>query len=158
MHRENLAALLRTAGPTHSNTITEKRYLAGCLGDQGIYPEAEILFREALDTAREKYGPEDADTSIRLMCGLTSVLAIQHKDVEAEQVARQVLEFQHRQLPRPEPSALTQSSLALIQVLKRRGAMEEALRTEQELIKFWLAAAHDPPQARIYWMAQHVAY
>ena len=144
MHRENLAALLQTAGPTHSNTITEKRYLAGCLGDQGKYPEAEILLREALDAAREKYGPEDADTSIRLMCGLTSVLAIQHKDIEAEQVARQVLEFQRRQLPRPEPSALTQSSLALIQVLKRRGAIEEALRTEQELIKFWLAAAHDP--------------
>ena len=55
-----------------------------------------------------------------------------------------MLAFQHRHLPRPEPGAFTQSSLVVIQVLKRRGAIEEALRTEQELIEFWLAAAHEP--------------
>lgn len=143
MYRENLAAVKRTT-PTHSNVITTQRYLAGCLDDQRKYPEAEALLREALENALTKYGPEDTDTSIRVMCALASVLAAQRKDAEAEKIARQVLEIQRRQLPRPDLSQLHGSSSALTRVLQRRGAKDEALRVEQELIEYLFAAARAP--------------
>jgi tetratricopeptide (TPR) repeat protein len=145
MHRECLATILRTGGPDDARTITTRRFLAGCLSRQQKYAEAESLLREALDAAVKKYGPEHGDTSIRLMCALSDVLAKQRKDSEAEQVARRVLEFQHRQHPRPNLAELDQSSSTLIEVLQRRQAHDdEAAQVEQKLIEFWLAAAHAP--------------
>jgi serine/threonine protein kinase len=144
LYRDNLEAMLRIWGPSHSNTIHGQRFLADCLEDQGKYEEAITLLRQALESARAKFGPEDADTSIRIMCELASQLARQRQDDEAEQVAREVLEYQRRQSPRATPGEFALSSSTLIRVLRRRGEHDEALQLEKELTDFWLAAARAP--------------
>jgi len=144
--RESLAAHLRIA-PNYVNTIHAYHFLAWCLENQGKYAEAEVLLRQGLDAAIKQFGPEDSDTTIRLMCKLAQLLARAQKDSDAEQVAREVLAIQHRQTPRPPPQELTQSSLALVEVLQRRGADQEAIQVERELIDFWLTEARAPNAA-----------
>jgi serine/threonine protein kinase len=144
LYRETLAAQLRTLGPADHDTLVTKRLFAACLGQQQKYPEAETLLRDALDAAREKYGPKDGDTSVRLMSELTWVLAAQHKDEEAEQCARSVLAFHQPQVSRAQTGEFYDSSRVLIDLLQRRGALDEALQVERELIEFLLAAVQEP--------------
>ena len=142
--RATLAAQLRTLGPTDYDTIMTQRWFASSLAAQKRYADSEALLRDALAAALEKYGPQDVGTSMRLKCALASVLAQQKKDPEAEQIAREVIDFQRTLRPRPWLEEVQQVSFALIQVLDRRGANDEAVKVERELIDTWLSAARAP--------------
>ncbi|MCI0363876.1 MAG: serine/threonine-protein kinase [Phycisphaerales bacterium] len=141
---EVLEAQSRLFGPSHASPITTKRFLAGALVGQGRYEDAERMFREALDAAREHFGPEHFDTSVRLMCALTSVLEKLHKDAQAEQLGRQVMEIQRRALPDVDLAELDQAWGALIRVLQRQGNGDEALLLEKELLEILVAGARRP--------------
>ncbi|MCC6359283.1 MAG: tetratricopeptide repeat protein [Phycisphaerales bacterium] len=144
LFRDALEIQLRNSGAADFDTLVTKRWLADCLVRQRRLPEAESLLRDALDAAIGRYGLEDPHSSVRLQCALSNVLASLGKDVEAEQVARRVLDIQYRQTPRPNLTELLQSSSALIDVLKRRQAEDEAAQVEQKLIEFLQAAALAP--------------
>ncbi len=142
--RATLAAQLRTLGPTDYDTIMTQRWFASSLAAQKKYVDAEALLRDALTAALEKYGPQDVGTTMRLKCALAYVLAHQQKDEEAEQVAREVLDSQRNIRPRPWPEEVQQVSLALMEILNRRGENDEAVKVERELIENWLSAARAP--------------
>ncbi|MFN0135472.1 MAG: protein kinase domain-containing protein [Phycisphaerae bacterium] len=133
MYRDVIADLKRLAGPADFATITIKRWLADNLAAQRRHADAEPILREALDAARQKYGLDHAGTSIRMTTQLAALLVTLGKDAEAEQLAREAIGYQQRQAPRPNLHELRRSYGALVTVLLRRGAKEDAMHAEREL-------------------------
>ncbi len=148
IYREVIVDLERIAGPADLATITIKRWFAENLEWQQRYSEAESVLREALAAAREKFGSHDAATSVRLISQLAGVLAKLGNDEEAEALAREVIELQRQQEPRPNPFELRKSHDALIQVLLRGGKRDEAIRVERELHEWLLTLARQGDQKR----------
>ncbi len=142
--REKLAALDRTVGPGHQDGVSTRLNLAVCLKGQGQLAETEAVLRDALELSLRNFGPEHADTTIRVMHELAGVLELQHEDAEAERVARQVVEIQRGQDPRPQFWQLAKSMRALSGILRRRGATDEAGALERELLEVAIAAARAP--------------
>ncbi|MFN0132458.1 MAG: protein kinase domain-containing protein [Phycisphaerales bacterium] len=140
--RECVAAYDRGQGRRSGHAINSRRFLGYTLKNLGRLPEAEQVLREALDDSLEAFGTEHYDTTGRVLAALSRVLADQHKDAEAEQIARQAFALR-RLAPHREPIT-DLSTVVLREVLRRQGKLAEALEFERELTEILVAAASAP--------------
>jgi tetratricopeptide (TPR) repeat protein len=107
--------------------------IGSCLGSDGRYGEAEIVFRNALEIRERACGLEHPDTltSISLL-GL--VLAGQGKYKEAEAMHRLALQGHEKALGPEHPDTLTSISL-LGSVLDKQGKHEEAEAMHRQVLQ-----------------------
>jgi len=142
--RQILQMYFNQRGSLDLGTIHARRFLAGTLANQGRYEEAETLTRDALHAAKQLFGAEHYDTSLRLMDALLRYLLGQKKNAEAEEVARELLAIQRRL---NEPSSISGRSVTygmLHSALVRQQKNEEALSIEREHLDYALELASRP--------------
>jgi tetratricopeptide (TPR) repeat protein len=68
MHRRALESLKTMLGKEHPSTLTSMNNLAGVLGRQGKYDEAEAIHRQALESRKTVLGKEHLETLTSVYC------------------------------------------------------------------------------------------
>ncbi|KAL4959124.1 putative kinesin light chain, partial [Aspergillus stella-maris] len=107
--------------------------IGGCLERDGRYSEAEIIFRNVLETQERACGLEDPDT-LTSLSELGWVLAQQGKYAEAEAMHQQAFKGREKVLGPEHPGTLTSVS-QLGSVLAQQGKYKDAEAMHQQALE-----------------------
>jgi serine/threonine protein kinase/Tfp pilus assembly protein PilF len=102
---QTVQSMRRVLGPKHPDTLKAMNSLAYAYAGEDTYPQAETLFREALEIERRVLGPDHPDTLV-CMDRLAIVYNNEGKYEQAEALDSQVVERQRRVLGPEHPETL----------------------------------------------------